>query len=222
MNARILIKCALLLAISTLAGCGGGSEGSAKHIAQLDKDMVAIPGRNYAICKFEVSQALWEAVMGENPSRIKEADRPVENVSWNDCQRFLKKLNALPEVKAAGVIYRLPTADEWEYACRAGAAGDYCRLVDGTEITSDTLGTVAWYKDNSGEVTHPVGQKKPNAFGLYDMHGNVLEWTSTAGGHYRVGCGGSWHDNAYKCEAGKYYWYRPYDRFNNLGFRLAR
>ena len=91
MNARILIKCALLLAISTLAGCGGGSEGSAKHIAQLDKDMVAIPGRNYAICKFEVTQALWFAVMGEIPSQFKGPDRPVENVSWNDCQEFCQK-----------------------------------------------------------------------------------------------------------------------------------
>ncbi len=189
-------------------------------IDRLSADMVSIPGKNYAICKYEVTQLLWEAVMGENPSTFKGADRPVENVSWNYCQRFLEKLNALPEIKAAGVTYRLPTADEWEYACRAGATGDYCRLADGTEITSDTLKTVAWYNRNSDE-THPVGTKKPNAFGLYDMHGNVWEWTSTADGGCRVFCGGSWFLSAGHCGAGDRGRSNPTNRINYLGFRLA-
>ena len=195
-------------------------------IANLDDDMVPIPGRDYSICKYEVTQALWDAVMGGNPSEFKGEDRPVENVSWNDCQKFLEKLNALPEVKAAGVRYRLPTADEWEYACRTGSTGDYCKLADGTEITRDTLGEVAWYGDNSkidgkGQ-THPVGQKKPNAFGLYDMHGNVEEWTSTADGSERVNCGGSWSDYANNCGAGSRFSYFPAYRDSYLGFRLAR
>ena len=88
--------------------------------------------------KFEVTQAQWEAVMGENPSYFKGADNPVENVSWVDCQEFLKKLNALPAVKKSGLVFRLPDEKEWEYACRAGSTGHYCRLADGTEITEST------------------------------------------------------------------------------------
>ena len=226
MKTRALIKCALALALSTLAGCGGG--GSVSPVAQLDKDMVQIPGRNYAICKYEVTQALWEAVMGENPSKFKGADRPVECVSWHECQEFLEKLNALPEVKKAGVTYRLPTAEEWEYACRAGSTGYYCRLADGTEITKETLGAVAWYgeawygEDYKTGATHPVAQMMPNAFGLYDMHGNVWEWTSTADGYNRVFCGGCWGDYASNCRAGSRYGYDPDDRHDALGFRLAR
>ncbi len=178
-----------------------------------------------------MTQALWFAVMGENPSEFKGADRPVENVSWDDCQQFLEKLNALPEVKASERTYRLPTADEWEFACRAGATGDYCKLADGTEITEKTLGEVAWFRDNSGckylpEEPHPVGQKKPNAFGLYDMCGNVREWTSSHDLFFvvdhRLICGGSCVSNAGSCEASR----RDNAHFNcntgYLGFRLAR
>ena len=197
-------------------------EASKGALAKLAPDMVPIPGQDYSICKYEVTQALWFAVMGENPSEFKGADRPVENVSWDDCQKFLEKLNALPEVKASGKTYRLPTADEWEFACRAGATGDYCKLADGTEITGETLGEVAWFDENSDTKTHPVGQKKPNAFGLYDMHGNAWEWTSTAVGRFRVCCGGSWMNRAYGCEAGRRPSGNPVDRDNGLGFRLAR
>ncbi len=174
--------------------------------------------------KFEVTQAQWEAVMGDNPSWFKNADNPVEDVSWYDCQEFLKKLNALPSVKESGLVFRLPTEKEWEYACRAGSTGDYCKLADGTEITERTLGEVAWYADNSGDNTHPVGQKKPNAFGLYDMHGNVWEWCEDlyrAGDSNRVCRGGSWNYYSRNCAAG----YRdddsPGHRYFNLGFRLA-
>ncbi len=169
-----------------------------------------------------MTQALWFAVMGENPSEFKGADRPVENVSWDDCQQFLEKLNALPEVKASERTYRLPTADEWEFACRAGATGDYCKLADGTEITWNTLGTVAWYAENSDKKAHPVGQKKPNALGLYDMHGNVWELTSTGAGFGRVFCGGSWNGDAGCCEVGPRIRINPDYRMRSLGFRLAR
>ena len=176
------------------------------------------------IGKFEVTQAQWEAVMGNNPSEFKGADLPVEQVSWDDCKRFLKKLNALPAVKESGLVFRLPTEKEWEYACRAGSTGDYCKLADGTEIIERTLGEVAWYDDNSEGKTHPVGQKKPNAFGLYDMHGNVWEWCEDlyqAGYSFRVYRGGSWRSDSSYCTAGYRDNFNPFYRINYLGFRLA-
>ena len=183
--------------------------------------MVPIPGKDYLMGKFPVTQAQWEAVMGKNPSEFKGANRPVETVSWNDCQKFLKKLNASPAAKASGLVFRLPEENEWEFACRAGATGNYCKLDDGTEIAEETLGEVAWFDDNSGGETHPVGQKKPNAFGLYDMHGNVWEWTQTADGGDRVIRGGSWRYSARVCESSIRYWYSPSDRSSRLGFRLC-
>ncbi len=201
----------------------------AATIAELASNMVAIPSKNYSICKYQVTQALWKVVMGGNPSKFKGENLPVENVSWNDCQKFLKKLNARPEVKKSGRKYRLPTADEWKYACRAGATGDYCKLADGMEITEKTLGEVAWFTDNSNRKKHPVGQKKPNAFGLYDMHGNVEEWTSTTKVDYperrtpeRVKCGGCFCYNADGCKSNKYQiGDDPDKRLGQLGFRLA-
>ena len=226
MNILTLAKCVSGLAIAALAGCGcGGCFGPVTQldpVAQLDKDMVSIPGRDYAICKYEVTQALWEAVMGENPSYFKGANRPVDQVSWYDCQKFLEKLNALPKVRESGMTYRFPTADEWEYACLAGSTYGYCKLADGTEIMAETLGDVAWYEDNSHGKTHPVGQKKPNAYGLYDMLGNVQEWTSTIDGDYRVFCGGSWCYGLPDCYVGNRRMASPGYRYDPLGFRLAR
>lgn len=143
-------------------------------------NLVQIPGKNYKIGKTEITQAQWTAIMGDNPSSVKSDNNPVDSVSWEDCQTFLQRINDEPVVNNTGFVIRLPKVEEWEFACRAGTAGNYCRLNDGTDIAENNLGEVAWYKDNSGDTTHPVGQKKPNAFGLFDMLGNVLEWTQTS------------------------------------------
>ena len=215
---------AAVIAVFVAVGCGK-NEGKKREAAMdIVGDMVAIPEKNFKMGKHEVTQAQWEAVMGNNPSAFKGADLPVESVSWDDCQDFIKKLNALPEVKDSGWTYRLPTGKEWEYACRAGSKGDYCKLADGTEITKSTLDEVAWYDDNSGRTTHPVGQKKPNAFGLYDMHGNVCEWCEelyAAGRSSRVFRGGSLYDDSRFCTAGGRFRNSPGIRNNDLGFRLA-
>ena len=120
--------------------------------------------------KYEVTQAQWQAVMGANPSAFKGDDRPVESVSWNDIQDFIKKLNK-QEQRANGVLCRLPTEAQWEYAARAGTTTRYSFGDDAANLDD-----YAWYSENAGKTTHPVGQKKHNAWGLYDMHGNVWEW----------------------------------------------
>ena len=198
---------------------------NAKEAVQsIRKDMVAIPKKGFKMGKYEVTQKQWVGIMGNNPSRFKGNDNPVEQVSWSDCQKFLERLNAIPDVKRAKLTFRLPTETEWEYACRAGGTGEYCRLVDGAEITEKTLDKVAWYKDNSGNLTHPVGQKKPNAFGLYDMHGNVWEWCEDlyqAGNSNRVLRGGCWGDDSRLCQASHRGRRTPGDRYDFLGFRLA-
>ena len=131
-------------------------------------------------------------------------------------------MNAMPEVRELGLRFRFPKASEWEYACRAGGTGDYCRLADGSEITADTLGKVAWYDDNSGNKTHPVGQKEPNAFGLYDMHGNVWEWCDDYDGNSSyVRRGGSWDNHLGGCRASYRDSYYSSNRYRNLGFRLV-
>jgi formylglycine-generating enzyme required for sulfatase activity len=122
--------------------------------------------RPYYIGRYEVTQEQWAAVLGDNPSVNKGLRRPVENVSWNDCQRFLAALR-----KKTGRALLLPTEAQWEYACRAGTSTTY-----GFGDDEAALPDYAWYASNAGGTTHPVGQKKPNRWGLYDMHGNVFEW----------------------------------------------
>jgi formylglycine-generating enzyme required for sulfatase activity len=162
--------------------------------------------------KFEVTQEQWEAVTGSNPSHFKGAKNPVDRVSWEACQAFIKKLNE--KFARANVVFALPTEAEWEYACRAGSTSRY-----GYGDREADLEQYAWFEGNAGGKTHPVGQKKPNAWGLYDMHGNVWEWCGDwyDGDYYRnsppvdppgptvvtsrVLRGGSWSDPAPYCRS---------------------
>ena len=176
--------------------------------------------------KYEVTQEQWESVMGKNPSDTKGAKLPVTNVSWEDCQEFIKKLNA----KTDGG-YRLPTESEWEYACRAGTTTAYSF---GDKITPKD----ANYYDSKIDKPVAVGSYKPNAFGLYDMHGNVWEWCDEdwhgeypfavtdpkgpATGKLRVLRGGSFYVIESGARSSNRYVITPTDRFFDLGFRLAR
>lgn len=189
-------------------------------LAKLDADMVLIPNKEYRLCRYEVTQELWDAVMGENLSEFKGARRPVENISYDECLVFIKALNECPEVKKRGRVYRLPTEKEWQFACRAGADGEYCRAEDGTEITKESLGEIAWIEANSGKGSHVVGQKIPNSFGLHDMLGNVKEWVSNSEYGDVTACGGFWgsmnpsaSDHRSNVLRGTYN--------NEIGFRLA-
>jgi len=148
--------------------------------------------RGYWLGKYEVTQAQYEAIMGTNPSRFKGADQPVESVSWNDAMAFCEKLTEREQAAGRlpfGYGYTLPTEAQWEYACRAGTTTAFN---NGTNIETDdqiygecpNLDPVGWYWCNSDETTHPVGQKQPNDWGLYDMHGNVIEWCLDAKNRY--------------------------------------
>lgn len=193
------------------------------------------PQRRISISSFwmgvhEVTQAQWEAVMGSNPSDFKGRDHPVENVNWLEAQEFVRRLNA----KEGHERYRLPTEAEWEYAARAGSTTKYCFGDDERD-----LGDYAWYGSNSGCVTHPVGQKQPNAWGLYDMHGNVWEWvqdwfrgnyyaTSDTDnprgpdtGGYRALRGGSCCQDPRYCRSATRYFAFPDQRDEDIGLRLA-
>ncbi|MFY9261815.1 MAG: SUMF1/EgtB/PvdO family nonheme iron enzyme [Gallionella sp.] len=190
---------------------------AAEALQRLPSNMVAIPNTRYEMGKYEVTQALWQAVMGSPPPELRFTDCddtcPVESVSWNDIQVFLQKLKA-----KTGKNYRLPTESEWQTACLAGNQTEYCGGND--------LNAVAWYDDNSGNTTHPVGQKQPNAYGLYDMSGNVREWMqdcSDSGCGERVLRGGSWFNYlSQNLRAAYRYSFVPSVRDYFIGFRLAR
>ena len=182
---------------------------------------------SYYICKYEVTQALWRAVMGSNPSKFKGDNLPVEQVSWNDCQTFINRLNSY-----TGRNFRLPTEAEWEFAARGG---NYSRRYKYSG--SNYIGDVAWYADNSGNRTHPVGTKQANELGLYDMSGNVWEWCSDWYGSYssysqsnptgatsgfgRVERGGNWCGLARYCCSSHRSYYAPGNSFDDLGLRLV-
>ncbi len=182
---------------------------------------------DYYIGKYEVTQALWQAVMSNNPSYFKGDNLPVEKVSWNDCQEFISKLNTI-----TGKTFRLPTEAEWEYAARGG------KKSKGYQYSgSNNLSDVAWYEDNSGNKTHAVGSKQANELGIYDMSGNVWEWcqdwygkyssssqtnpTGANSGSNRVRRGGGWGGNAWICRSSYRYSYAPGFSNDSLGLRLV-
>jgi formylglycine-generating enzyme required for sulfatase activity len=197
-------------------GCTAGQRAGEEACSSYEKAHEETLGSFY-IGKYEVTQKQWEAVTGSNPSYDTTCgnDCPVERVSWNDVQTFIAELN-----KQTGLSYRLPTEAEWEFAARGGNAGvadDY--LFAG----SDSYSTVAWVENNARAI-HPVGSLSPNQLGIYDMSGNVWEWTSDLGwssDSSRVLRGGSWGNYGNSARVAKRNKSAPNNRYNNNGFRLA-
>ena len=185
----------------------------------------------FGIGVYEVTNAQWKRVMGSLPSHWQDDDRPVEQVSWDDAVEFCSKLSSLPAEQRAGWVYRLPTEAEWEFSCRAGTTTNYSFGED-----EAWLGEHGWFEGNSASETHAVGQKQPNPWGLYDMHGNVMEWCSDWSGEYskaaaqdpngpsagsaRVARGGSCSSSAGRCRSAFRYGLDPSSRIRFLGFRV--
>lgn len=200
-------------------------EGAFDNESPLHRVKISQP---FYLGKYAVTQEQWAVVMGKNPSKFKGRNNPVETVSWDEVQTFIQGLN---EQEGANK-YRLPTEAEWEYAARVGTTGAYSFGDD-----ADQLEQYAWSRDNSGRQTHPVGQKKSNSWGLYDMHGNVWEWmqdwygaysqgavTDPIGpseGEFRVVRGGSWFDSARLLRSAGRNIGAPDYRSEFIGFRLA-
>ncbi len=224
-----------------LAWCPAGSFQMGSPTNELEREGDEIQRqvtltRGFWMGRHEVTQRQWEAVMGSNPSQFKGPQLPVERVSWEDCQAFVQKLNARLASSAIAkatadvrgrLCCRLPTEAEWEYACRAETAGPYAGNLD----------DVAWHSGNSGESTHPAGQKRPNAWGLFDMHGNVWEWcqdgyekhgpgtvtdpAGSASSEFRSLRGGGFGSVPARCRSAERSWDGPSDKLNVLGFRVA-
>jgi len=223
-----------------------GSNNEDDHASPVHRVIIT---KNFELGKYEVTQAEWTAIMGKNPSYFKGPNRPVEQVTWEEVQKFIQVLNS----KSKNYSYRLPTEAEWEYACRAGGKENY----------GSNLESVAWFGNNSGKQkidsdeifrrerndylvtlgnnsnqTHPIGQKKPNGWGLYDMLGNVGEWCQDWFGLYpngsqtdpqgpakgsdRVERGASWSDRTEHCHSAFRSADSPGYRGNDIGFRLLR
>jgi len=215
-----------------------GSPSSEKYRSRDETRHEVTIKRPFYLQTTEVTQGQWDEIMGGNPSEFKKCgdDCPVENVSWDDCQEFIRKLNE----RERTYKYRLPTEAEWEFACRAGkgaafANGGISESGCGLDSNLDQMG---WYCANSRRKTHPVARKKINAWGLYDMHGNVWEWcqdwwgkypkgsaTDPKGARYgpkRVIRGGSCLNYAEKCRSAYRYSYKTNIKMNNIGLRVAR
>ena len=208
------------------------TEEEKKDFGEAEKEVqqVVTISRPFYLGKYEVTQEQWVAVMGEgsNPSHFKGRTNPVEKVSWDDTQKFIQKLNE----KEGGNKYRLPTEAEWEHAARAGTK---TKWFFGDNPAA--LGEYAWFGGNSRKTTHPVGQKKPNPWGLYDIYGNVFEWvqdwydkypneavtdpTGPTAGSFRIPRGGSWNHPAEDCRSAYRSWLTPGNRNIYLGLRLA-
>jgi formylglycine-generating enzyme required for sulfatase activity len=196
-----------------------------------ERPLTQVTLRDFALGKTEVTQAQWQAVMRSNPSRFRGSDLPVENVSWDMAMLFCRRLTERARAAGklpAGFEFTLPTEAQWEYACRAGSTGDYAA----------DPGAMAWYDANSDLQTHPVGAKQANAWGLHDMHGNVLEWchdwfkdslpggrvtepTGPAEGSFRIYRGGGWSGDAGNLRYSHRFKIAPDDLYDGLGFRLA-
>jgi len=206
----------------------GCTEEQGNDCGEYEKPAHSVTVKDFYIGKYEVTQGLWMAVMGNNPSKITGDDNlPVESVSWNDVQEFIEKLNAKTDK-----TYRLPTEAEWEYAARGGNVSKGYKYSGSSNIDD-----VAWYDGNSGETTHPVGTKQHNELGIYDMSGNLWEWVSDYNGSYnsfsamnpqgpssgsaRVLRGGSWHIVAWNCRVSNRYSHIPSSNRSHVGFRLA-
>lgn len=208
-----------------------GSPDTDKDAWDNEKPAHQVTLSGYYIGETEVTQALWQAVMGSNPSKFTgDLQRPVESVSWNDCQTFISKLNEL-----TGESFRLPTEAEWEYAARGGKKSKGYKYSG-----SNTLGDVAWYWDNSSSGTEAVKTKQPNELGIYDMSGNVYEWcadwygssyyssspqanpTGPSSGSYRVLRGGSWLNGPWNCRVAYRYYNSPVNGNYYYGLRLVR
>jgi formylglycine-generating enzyme required for sulfatase activity len=213
---------ALVPSGSFTMGSTSNEEGHSSEENQVEVTL----SQSFWLAKTEVTQAQWEAVMGSNPSQFKGPNLPVENVSWEDAQAFIAKLND-KQILPQGWKFALPTEAQWEYACRAGEKGPY---------SGGRLDEVGWYDGNSSSQTHEVAKKKPNALGLYDMHGNVYEWCADwyedtlrggvdpvgpSEGDFRVRRGGSWFNVASFCRAADRYGDSPGSRNYFLGFRPA-
>lgn len=184
------------------------------------------------MAKYPVTQEQWTAVMGKNPSHAKGDDRPVECVSRADCREFLERLNEMPN---GG--FQMPTEAQWEYACRAGTA---TRFYWGEDVRESEVDRYAWYDANADERSHPVGQKRANAWGLHDMCGNVWEWcedsygeefyatspiedpVNSERGKYRVIRGGAWFSFADNCRSARRSWVTPAVQSVVLGLRCMR
>jgi formylglycine-generating enzyme required for sulfatase activity len=188
--------------------------------------------RPFYLGKYLVTQQQWAAVMGTNPSRFKWPRNPVEQISWDDCREFLRKLNSRSDGHPGR--FDLPSEAQWEYACRAGTKTKFCF---GDDLSR--LGQYAWYDANSGGKTHPVGEKKPNVWGLYDMHGNVWEWchdcyddgyfakspiddpAGITASSFRIIRGGGWYYSAKECRSANRFLSGPEYRYHVLGMRAA-
>ena len=204
----------------------GGTSEQGSDAESIEKPTHSVTLSSYYICKYEVTQALWRAVMGSNPSYSKGDNLPVERVSWNDCQTFINRLNSY-----TGRNFRLPTEAEWEFAARGGNYSRHYKYSG-----SNNLDDVAWHGDSSNR-THPVGTKRPNELGLYDMSGNVFEWcsdwyetyssysqtnpTGPDSGSYRINRGGAFAYGASRHRSTDRNYSTPDTYYYFLGLRLV-
>lgn len=204
-----------------------GATSEQQSAGKEEKPVHSVTLSDYSIGETEVTQELWQAVMGKNPSNFKGPNNPVEQVSWEDCQTFIQKLNKLTKQN-----FRLPTEAEWEYAARGGNRSSHTQYSG-----SSSIDAVAWYDGNSGSKTHPVKTRQPNELGIYDMSGNVWEWCHDWYGSYSSGSqtnpkgatsgsirvirGGGWDSGAGRCRVAYRDWAAPGNRCDLLGLRLA-